>query len=105
MGRRPCCDKSKVNRGTWSPEEDSILKNYIRNYGIGGNWIALPHKAAAYQFFDTVEKKTYDSFLELKDEIVEIVKSNPSLSHIELVEQSFGPQSHSHGFGYGGGMK
>ncbi|KAH6757712.1 hypothetical protein C2S51_038685 [Perilla frutescens var. frutescens] len=45
MGRRPCCDKSKVKRGSWSPEEDAILKNYIQNYGTGGNWIALPHKA------------------------------------------------------------
>ncbi|KAH6812878.1 hypothetical protein C2S51_021896 [Perilla frutescens var. frutescens] len=36
---------------------------------------------------------------------MEIVKSNPSLLHIELVEQSFGPQSHSHVFRYGGGMK
>nr|GEX21035.1 RNA-directed DNA polymerase, eukaryota [Tanacetum cinerariifolium] len=41
----PCCDKTKVKRGPWSPEEDTILKNYIQNHGTGGNWIALPHKA------------------------------------------------------------
>ncbi|KAA8523208.1 hypothetical protein F0562_009631 [Nyssa sinensis] len=45
MGRAPCCDKSKVKRGPWSPEEDTTLKNYIERYGTGGNWIALPHKA------------------------------------------------------------
>ncbi|GKD54986.1 transcription factor RAX2-like protein [Tanacetum coccineum] len=45
MGRSPCCDKTKVKRGPWSPEEDTILKNYIQNHGTGGNWIALPHKA------------------------------------------------------------
>lgn len=45
MGRSPCCDKSKVKRGPWSPEEDSILKNYLHTYGTGGNWIALPLKA------------------------------------------------------------
>ncbi|KAL7593569.1 transcription factor RAX2 [Lactuca sativa] len=45
MGRSPCCDKAKVKRGPWSPEEDAILKNYIHNHGTGGNWIALPHKA------------------------------------------------------------
>ncbi|XP_059636852.1 transcription factor MYB36-like [Cornus florida] len=45
MGRAPCCDKAKVKRGPWSPEEDSTLKNYVERYGTGGNWIALPHKA------------------------------------------------------------
>lgn len=45
MGRSPCCDKTKVKRGPWSPEEDSNLKNYVQKYGTGGNWIALPQKA------------------------------------------------------------
>ncbi|CAL5438161.1 unnamed protein product [Camellia sinensis] len=45
MGRSPCCDKTKVKRGPWSPEEDIALKNYVERFGTGGNWIALPHKA------------------------------------------------------------
>ncbi|XP_047319614.1 transcription factor RAX3-like [Impatiens glandulifera] len=45
MGRAPCCDKTKVKKGPWSPEEDAALKNYIQNYGTGGNWITLPHKS------------------------------------------------------------
>ncbi|XP_073132537.1 transcription factor MYB14-like [Henckelia pumila] len=45
MGRSPCCDKTKVKRGPWSPDEDSTLKNYVEKYGTGGNWIALPNKA------------------------------------------------------------
>ncbi|GMI88907.1 hypothetical protein HRI_002560000 [Hibiscus trionum] len=45
MGRAPCCDKANVKKGPWSPEEDSLLKDYIHKYGTGGNWIALPHKA------------------------------------------------------------
>ncbi|GAB2275813.1 hypothetical protein Dimus_010562 [Dionaea muscipula] len=45
MGRAPCCDKTKVKRGPWSPEEDETLKNYVEKYGTGGNWIALPQKA------------------------------------------------------------
>ncbi|KAI8531016.1 hypothetical protein RHMOL_Rhmol11G0104800 [Rhododendron molle] len=45
MGRAPCCDKSKVKRGPWSPDEDATLKDYLHNNGTGGNWIALPHKA------------------------------------------------------------
>ncbi|KAE8733000.1 Transcription factor RAX2 [Hibiscus syriacus] len=45
MGRAPCCDKANVKKGPWSPEEDSILMDYIHKYGTGGNWISLPHKA------------------------------------------------------------
>ncbi|OVA14567.1 SANT/Myb domain [Macleaya cordata] len=44
MGRAPCCDKANVKKGPWSPEEDTKLKNYIEQYGTGGNWIALPQK-------------------------------------------------------------
>ncbi|KAI5020078.1 hypothetical protein ZWY2020_044966 [Hordeum vulgare] len=45
MGRAPCCDKARVKRGPWSPEEDEQLRGYVRAHGVGGNWIALPHKA------------------------------------------------------------
>ncbi|PON62496.1 MYB transcription factor [Parasponia andersonii] len=45
MGRAPCCDKTKVKRGPWSPEEDATLKNYMDKNGTGGNWISLPRKA------------------------------------------------------------
>lgn len=45
MGRAPCCDKASVKRGPWSPEEDEQLRAYVRAHGVGGNWIALPHKA------------------------------------------------------------
>jgi len=48
MGRAPCCDKTSVKRGPWSPEEDELLRSYVHNHGTGGNWIALPHKAGAY---------------------------------------------------------
>jgi len=33
------------------------------------------------------------------------VESEPSLSSIEIVEKCFGPQSRSHVFGFGGGVK
>lgn len=45
MGRAPCCDKSKVKKGPWSPQEDALLKNFIERFGHGGNWISLPKKA------------------------------------------------------------
>ncbi|KAL5189814.1 Transcription factor RAX3 [Glycine soja] len=44
MGRAPCCDKSNVKKGPWSPDEDAKLKSYIDQHGTGGNWIALPQK-------------------------------------------------------------
>ncbi|KAL1810024.1 hypothetical protein ACET3Z_027014 [Daucus carota] len=44
MGRAPCCDKANVKRGPWSSDEDAILKSYIQEKGVGGNWIALPQK-------------------------------------------------------------
>ncbi|KEH39966.1 putative transcription factor MYB-HB-like family [Medicago truncatula] len=45
MGRAPCCDKEKVKRGPWSPDEDATLKSYLATHGTVGNWIALPKKA------------------------------------------------------------
>ncbi|KAE9596715.1 hypothetical protein Lal_00007239 [Lupinus albus] len=44
MGRAPCCDKTNVKKGPWSPEEDTKLKTYIQKHGTGSNWIALPQK-------------------------------------------------------------
>ncbi|KAH0757299.1 hypothetical protein KY290_020792 [Solanum tuberosum] len=38
-------------------------------------------------------------------QIQELVESEPSLSSIEIVEKCFGPQSCSHVFGFGGGVK
>ncbi|KAL6563641.1 hypothetical protein OROGR_002600 [Orobanche gracilis] len=45
MGRAPCCDKSSVKKGPWSPEEDAKLKEFIEKFGTVGNWISLPQKA------------------------------------------------------------
>ncbi|XVF79551.1 hypothetical protein PTKIN_Ptkin14bG0232300 [Pterospermum kingtungense] len=43
-GRAPCCDKDKVKRGPWSPEEDLKLINFIQKHGHE-NWRALPKQA------------------------------------------------------------
>ncbi|KAL8046144.1 hypothetical protein ABFX02_08G159100 [Erythranthe guttata] len=42
--RAPCCDKSKVKKGAWTPTEDQILTSFIRNHGHT-NWRALPLRA------------------------------------------------------------
>ncbi|GMJ09305.1 myb domain protein 30 [Hibiscus trionum] len=41
MGRPPCCDKSGVKKGPWTPEEDIILVSYIQEHGPG-NWRDVP---------------------------------------------------------------
>ncbi|XVF66919.1 hypothetical protein PTKIN_Ptkin10aG0078500 [Pterospermum kingtungense] len=41
MVRTPCCDKSGLRKGTWTPEEDRKLKAYVTKYGCW-NWRQLP---------------------------------------------------------------
>ncbi|XP_073049274.1 transcription factor MYB63 [Primulina eburnea] len=43
-GRAPCCDKSKVKKGPWSPAEDLRLVNFVQKNGHS-NWRALPKQA------------------------------------------------------------
>ncbi|XP_073053998.1 transcription factor MYB63-like [Primulina eburnea] len=43
-GRAPCCDKSKVKKGPWSPAEDLRLINFVQKNGHS-NWRALPKQA------------------------------------------------------------
>ncbi|KAL3614884.1 hypothetical protein CASFOL_040545 [Castilleja foliolosa] len=43
-GRAPCCDKTKVKSGPWSPAEDLRLINFIQNNGHS-NWRVLPKQA------------------------------------------------------------
>ncbi|CAI9759334.1 unnamed protein product [Fraxinus pennsylvanica] len=44
MGRSPCCSKVGLRRGSWSSEEDALLRNYIQQHGEG-QWRSLPPKA------------------------------------------------------------
>ncbi|XVF74335.1 hypothetical protein PTKIN_Ptkin13bG0102200 [Pterospermum kingtungense] len=44
MGRRPCCSKEGLNRGTWTAMEDKILTDYIKVHGEG-QWRNLPQNA------------------------------------------------------------
>ncbi|KAL7086835.1 hypothetical protein ACP275_13G026300 [Erythranthe tilingii] len=41
MGRSPCCDKSALKKGPWTPEEDAKLTHHIQMHGPG-NWRTLP---------------------------------------------------------------
>ncbi|XP_039046495.1 transcription factor MYB41-like [Hibiscus syriacus] len=44
MGRTPCCDKTGLKKGPWTPEEDLKLTNYVQIHGPS-NWRSLPKKA------------------------------------------------------------
>ncbi|CAH9095305.1 unnamed protein product [Cuscuta epithymum] len=44
MVRAPCCDKTGLKKGPWTPEEDHILVSYIQSNGHA-NWRALPKLA------------------------------------------------------------
>ncbi|KAL1538172.1 transcription factor MYB26-like [Salvia divinorum] len=44
MSHHNCCNKQKVKRGLWSPEEDEKLVNYISTYGHGC-WSTVPRLA------------------------------------------------------------
>nr|URY18854.1 MYB protein [Zanthoxylum bungeanum] len=44
MVRTPCCDKTGLKKGTWTPEEDRKLIAYVTKYGYW-NWRQLPKYA------------------------------------------------------------
>ncbi|GMI74789.1 myb domain protein 14, ARABIDOPSIS THALIANA MYB DOMAIN PROTEIN 14 [Hibiscus trionum] len=44
MVRTPCCDKTGLRKGTWTPEEDRKLVAYVTRYGCW-NWRQLPKYA------------------------------------------------------------
>ncbi|XP_004232220.1 myb-related protein 306-like [Solanum lycopersicum] len=41
MGRPPCCDKTGVKKGPWTPEEDIMLVSFVQEHGPG-NWRTVP---------------------------------------------------------------
>ena len=47
MRRHSCCNKQKVKRGLWSPEEDEKLINYISIHGHD-SWTSVPKLAGNY---------------------------------------------------------
>lgn len=53
MGHHSCCNKQKVRRGLWSPEEDEKLVKYISTYGHGC-WSSVPRLAGIYIYTNTI---------------------------------------------------
>ena len=50
MGRPPCCEKTGVKKGPWTPEEDIILVSYIQEHGPG-NWRSVPTNTGLSLYF------------------------------------------------------
>ncbi|KAJ8512343.1 hypothetical protein OPV22_002777 [Ensete ventricosum] len=48
MGRSPRCEKSHINKGAWTKEEDDRLVAYIRAHGEGC-WRSLPKAAGLHR--------------------------------------------------------
>jgi hypothetical protein len=61
MGRAPCCDKDGVKRGPWSPEEDQLLVQYIKQHGHG-SWRTLPKHAGICIVLFSFEMTAYFAF-------------------------------------------
>lgn len=78
-GRAPCCDKSKVKRGPWSPAEDSKLISFIRQHGHT-NWRALPKLAGTVSFSPIIRSFYHRTF-----------GSCESLDIFEIIYTSHGP--------------
>jgi len=55
MVRTPSSDKNGVKRGTWTPEEDKKLVDYITRYGHW-NWRLLPQFAGKRKMSFSLKK-------------------------------------------------
>ncbi|KAF2595294.1 hypothetical protein F2Q70_00045709 [Brassica cretica] len=53
-GRAPCCDKTKVKRGPWSPEEDLKLISFIQKFGHE-NWRSLPKQSGMLLLYNEIK--------------------------------------------------
>jgi hypothetical protein len=79
MGRRPCCDKVGLKRGTWSVEEDQKLMNFILSNGIKC-WRHVPKLAGTYV-------KGHDSLVFLTFTIIEINTTRKYISRLAEVRE------------------
>jgi transcription factor MYB, plant len=58
MGHHSCCNKQKVRRGLWSPEEDEKLVKYITAHGHGC-WSSVPRQAGTTDMYICVRGRGY----------------------------------------------
>lgn len=62
MGRKPCCSKEGLKKGSWTKKEDLLLTEYIKEHGEGTGWRSLPKKAGNHIYFKNIYISIENSF-------------------------------------------
>ncbi|KAF9670881.1 hypothetical protein SADUNF_Sadunf13G0115200 [Salix dunnii] len=99
MVRTPCCDKTGLKKGAWTPEEDRKLMAYVTRYGCW-NWRQLPKFAAeAKEMSSDDDLSPNDKNQEQETEETDINTQNPASSTqiIESPTSTMSPQQASPG--------
>ncbi|KAH6775537.1 hypothetical protein C2S52_013098 [Perilla frutescens var. hirtella] len=107
LGKIKISIRNSNNRGNGvMPHRTGSQPHRQLKYEMGGKHGQPPDVSSIFKVTRQKKGEFVQPEAEKKyDEIVEIVKSNPSLLPIEVVERSLGPQKHSNVFTFGGGMK
>ncbi|XP_049386394.1 uncharacterized protein LOC125850568 isoform X2 [Solanum stenotomum] len=87
----------------WNKWRGQLHANYVKGKPIQEALKNIP-KGVEKKQWEWLVKEHFTS-KDFQAQIQELVESEPSLSSIEIVEKCFGPQSRSHVFGFGGGVK
>ncbi|KAH0721508.1 hypothetical protein KY284_006538 [Solanum tuberosum] len=96
-----------IPRGVDKKEWEWLVKEHFTSESFQGGKDGNPPDLATI-FFETRKKDNKlvePEAIEKHAQLEEIVQEDPSLSSIEIVEKCCGPQTHSHVFGFGGGVK
>ncbi|XP_049410479.1 uncharacterized protein LOC125873634 [Solanum stenotomum] len=87
----------------WNKWRGQLHENYVKGKPIQEALKNMP-KGVEKKQWEWLVKEHFTS-KDFQAQIQELMESEPSLSSIEIVEKCFGPQSHSHVFGFGGGVE
>ncbi|XP_060181761.1 uncharacterized protein LOC132611347 isoform X2 [Lycium barbarum] len=82
-----------------------LVKEHFSTEGFQGRSNRNAANRAKLKMLHHIGSKAIREIIYQKAQIEELVQSEPSLLSIEIVEKCFGPQNHSHVFGFGGGVK
>ncbi|KAM7266228.1 hypothetical protein ACFE04_004125 [Oxalis oulophora] len=99
MGRTPCCDKDVVKRGSWSPDEDLKLVQYINQYGHG-SWRTLPKNAGrtdneVKNFWNThLRKRVFSMGCYISQENESLSSTEPSIEQSVSLGESESIEAH-----------
>ncbi|KAH0655355.1 hypothetical protein KY285_030237 [Solanum tuberosum] len=96
-----------IPRGVDRKEWEWLVKEHFTSESFQGGKDGNPPDLATI-FFETRKKDNKlvePEAIEKHAQLEEIVQEDPSLTSIEIIEKCCGPQTRSHVFGFGGGVK